>query len=98
MLDLELIRQHAQSVIDATPVPYLKGARLHGSCFGSVNEQTVSLVDTQFFVDHAEPLEALDDVKERGIWSLGELLEGYEFFLLVKAKGTARSRRSQSGK
>jgi hypothetical protein len=52
----------------------------------------VSSVDTNFFVDHTEPLEALAFVKENMDWPLGELIDGHEFLLILEAKRRARSR------
>ena len=42
----------------------------------------VSSAFTKFYVDHKEPLEALDNFKEKGAWCLGELLEGHEYRVL----------------
>ena len=50
----------------------------------------VSSVNTNFFVDHTEPLEALASVKENMDWPLGELTDGHEFLLILEAKRRAR--------
>ena len=47
----------------------------------------ISSVDTNFFVDHAEPLKALNRVREGGLdWPLGELLDGHEFLLMIEIR------------
>lgn len=90
-ISLNFIRDHAEGIIKSSPIGYIKGAELRGSLFndpkaavgGTDNDGTVSCVDTAFFVDHTEPLEALARVRERGIdWPLGELREGCEFLLV----------------
>jgi hypothetical protein len=52
----------------------------------------VSCVDTGFFVDHNEPLEALAWVREGMDWPLGELLDGHEFLVVFEARRLSRSR------
>lgn len=37
---------------------------------------------TEFYVDHTEPLEALEVFKKRG-WCLGELLDGHEYLVIL---------------
>ena len=87
-VDLDMTRTHGRAIIDSCPVGYVKAAKLHGSLFGvEVDDGAVSCADTGFFVDHEEPLEALKTVREKGIkWPFGELPEGHEFLILVKAK------------
>jgi hypothetical protein len=43
----------------------------------------ISAVYTEFYVDHEEPLSALEVFKEEGKWFLGELLEGHEFLIIL---------------
>ena len=43
----------------------------------------VSCVYTEFYVDHAEPLEVLEVFKKARGWCLGELLNGHEFLLIL---------------
>lgn len=59
---------------------------------GAITDGTISSAYTEFFVDHNEPLEALEWVRENGHWSLGGLLDGYGFLLIVKAKPNSRAR------
>lgn len=49
----------------------------------------VSSVDTHFFVDHQEPLKALERVKQQGQWRLGDLLDGHEFLAIFSVRGTS---------
>ncbi len=88
MVDLTMTQDHARAIMDSCPVQYVKEAKLHGSLFGEVDDGSVSCADTQFWVDHEEPLKALDAVRAKGIaWPFGELPEGHEFLVLVKARG-----------
>ncbi|KAI0808226.1 hypothetical protein C8Q74DRAFT_1434810 [Fomes fomentarius] len=86
-LNLAYIEAHAQEILRTAPVKYLQGAQLHGSLFGdsSAGRGVVSTLDTAFYVDHGEPLEALRRWKEEHSveWPLGELPEGHEFFVVV---------------
>jgi hypothetical protein len=43
----------------------------------------VSCMYTEFYVDHTEPLEALDIFKQNRGWCLGELLDGHEFLVIL---------------
>lgn len=82
-VDLQFIRRNAESVLAASFIDYLKGAVLHGKLFQADSDTSaISSVFTQFYVDHAEPLEALEKYKARGAWCLGELLDGHEFLAL----------------
>ncbi|KAL1603762.1 hypothetical protein SLS60_005352 [Paraconiothyrium brasiliense] len=86
-VDLGMARVHAQGIIDASPVEYVRGAKLTGTLFGigSGMESGTCCADTSFWVDHTEPLTALQQVKGRGVqWPFGELPEGCEYIVLVK--------------
>lgn len=87
-VDLTMTKVHGRAIMDSCPVGYVKAAKLHGSLWDEdIEDGTVSCADTGFFVDHEEPLDALRKVKEKGVmWSLGELPDGHEFLVLVKAK------------
>jgi len=87
-VDLTMTKLHARAIMDSCPVGYVKNAKLHGSLFSEdVKDGTVSCADTGFWVDHEEPLDALRIVLEKGIvWPFGELPDGHEFLILVKAK------------
>jgi len=83
-IDTQFIQQHARNILDVTPVGYLKTAQLCGSLFEQKPAQgVVSSVDTQFFVDHSEPLDALAYYQQSRGWSLGNLLEGHEFLIIL---------------
>lgn len=97
-VDLETTKYHARAVMKSCPVGYVKEAKLRGSLFedeASVKDRAISCADTEFWVDHQEPLEALEIVRERGIvWPFGDLPDGHEFLVLVKANESDNTRRS----
>ena len=77
----------------ASPISYVKDAKLRGSAFNPDDiSGLVSSVDSGFFVDHNEPLEALAWVREEMDWPLGELFDGHEFLLIIEARRRSRSR------
>ena len=70
-----------------SPVEYVSDAKLRGELFDADDTSgAISSVDTNFFVDHAEPLEALDRVRQVREWPLGELLDGHEFLLMIETR------------
>ncbi|KAH8731829.1 hypothetical protein GQ44DRAFT_603835, partial [Phaeosphaeriaceae sp. PMI808] len=74
-VSLDFIREHAEPIMKASPVDYIRSAKLRGKIFDPEDSSgLVSSVDTNFFVDHEEPLEALTWVKENKEWPLGHLL------------------------
>ncbi len=79
-------------------MPYIKDAKLCGSLFGPDDGSgLVAGVDTSFFVDHDEPLEALSMVRREQEWPLGgSLPDGKEFLLVLQAR-RSRSRPSPAG-
>jgi hypothetical protein len=84
-IDLNLIRDNATKILEATNVEYLKSAEIRGDLFqDGPNGGAVSSVFTNFFVDHAEPLEVLKHYKSHKGWCLGELLEGHEFLVILR--------------
>ena len=90
---LEFIREHAQEIMAASPISYVKDARSCGRLFNPDDlGDIVSCVDTRFFIDHTEPLKALTWVKESMDWHLGELNNGHEFLLILEARRHTRSR------
>ena len=67
----------------SSTIDYLKTAQLRGELFQENSDTgAVSSIFTEFYVDHAEPLEALDKFKARGRWCLGKLLEGHKYLAL----------------
>jgi hypothetical protein len=84
-------------MIKVSPVSYVRDAKLRGKLFNPDDASgAVSSVDSGFYVDHEEPLEALDRVRESMDWPLGELLDGHGFMLVVQAKQRRRSRSGSS--
>jgi hypothetical protein len=86
--------------MQVSPVAYIRAAKLRGELFEAEDTKDtkglLASVDTRFFVDHAEPLEALGCARESMEWPLGELLDGHEFVLILEAKRRSRSRSSSS--
>jgi hypothetical protein len=83
-IDTTFMRQNAAKILKDTPVKYLHGAQLRGSLFEeNCASAAISCLDTRYFVDHKEPMEALAVFREAGGWSLGELPDGHEFLLIT---------------
>ncbi|KAL8869425.1 MAG: hypothetical protein Q9174_004279, partial [Haloplaca sp. 1 TL-2023] len=79
-ISLNFIKDHAAEIMASSPIDYISGAKLHGSLFNpDVTDNTISSVDTGFHVDHTEPDEALQCVRQEGDWLLGDLVDGCEF-------------------
>lgn len=96
-VSVDFIQNHAEAILAMSPISYIKEAKLAGSLFGQAPISMVSGVNTNFFVDHAEPLEALRYVREELDWPLGDLPDGCEFLVLLrKPKRRSRSRSTQS--
>jgi hypothetical protein len=100
-IDLKFIADHAEDLIRACNVPYLSHAQLVGSIFNTQslvavdnNQQPVSLVKTDFFVDHKEILAILKHIRKK--WFLGPLLDGYEFFVVLPTTSVRHSKTSLS--
>ncbi|KAH8729124.1 hypothetical protein GQ44DRAFT_823846 [Phaeosphaeriaceae sp. PMI808] len=90
---LDYTKEHAGAIIEASPVGYVQSAKLRGTLFNPDDTSgVVCAVDTGFFVDHEEPLEALDWVRKCMEWPLGDLLDGHEFVLIIPVKHRFRSR------
>ncbi|KAK3687398.1 hypothetical protein B0T22DRAFT_534810 [Podospora appendiculata] len=95
-MPLEFAREHAAAVMAASPITYVKDAEPRGLLFTAPSggaDGLVSAVNSNFFVDHDEPLAALEWLTARGLWPLGELRDGHEFLLVFE---TSRRRRSRS--
>jgi hypothetical protein len=79
--------------MSTSPIPYIRDAELCGTIFDADDTSgIVSGVNTNFFVDHTEPLEALAVVEDEWQWPLGKLPDGHEYLLILPAK----QRRSRS--
>lgn len=83
--------------MQASPIPYIREAKLRGALFEPEDSTgLVCGVNTQFFVDHEEPIEALKMVQETWEWPLGDLLDGHEFLLILPGKHRRFRSRSSS--
>ncbi|KAI1951922.1 hypothetical protein LOZ57_001335 [Ophidiomyces ophidiicola] len=85
---LDFIQAHAAAIMKASPVSYVRDARLHGSLFDSATNPhgAVSSADTNFHVDHREPSAALAEIRATmdHYWPLGDLGgDGHEYLLIV---------------
>jgi hypothetical protein len=85
----DFVRDSAVRVMEASPVGYVREAKLCGRVFDETTEDgCVCAADTRFFVDHEEPRRARQQLQEREReWVFGELPEGDENLLIVKGKG-----------
>ncbi|EUC41318.1 hypothetical protein COCMIDRAFT_106489 [Bipolaris oryzae ATCC 44560] len=84
-VDVDLVKEHGAGIMAASPVQYVRDAKLRGSFFGSGDDDSaVCCADTDFWVDHAEPLATLAEVKRRFTWPFGQLPEGCEFLALIQ--------------
>jgi hypothetical protein len=74
----------SQEIFCVTPIEYLKNIKLHGSLFEDCSpDMIVSCADTQFYVNHDEPLKVLKVFMDSNYWCLGNLLDGHEFLIIV---------------
>lgn len=89
-----MTKDHASAIMASSPVDYVRKARLHGSLFEENNaDGAISSADTDFWVDHQEPLAALKSVRDKGVvWPFGELPDGHEYLILVKGKASGSRR------
>ena len=56
----KFVKEHAERIMRASPIRYVKDAKLRGSLFNPEDASgLVSSVDAGFWIDHTEPLEAL---------------------------------------
>ncbi|KAL2359841.1 hypothetical protein RJZ56_007310 [Blastomyces dermatitidis] len=97
-VSLSLIKGNAKAIMETSPIPYIKDARLCGTLFDP--EDSTGLicgVNTGFFVDHEEPLEILEMVRQSWQWPLGDLPDGHEYLLILSGRHR-RSRSSSSSK
>ncbi|KAL8717315.1 MAG: hypothetical protein Q9225_005432 [Loekoesia sp. 1 TL-2023] len=93
LVRLDFIKEHAEEIMRASPIRYVKDAQLRGSLFKPEDANgLVSSADTGFWVDHTEPLEALALARDRVGWPLGELHDGHEFLLVLEARRRTQPR------
>jgi len=84
----DLIYQCGESLLKSSPIEYIRTAKLRRTINrGDPDDKTEDTVDTSFFVDHTEQKAILEIMEGSqtlaGKWYWGELLEGYEHFMLV---------------
>ncbi|KAK0723237.1 hypothetical protein B0T26DRAFT_772653 [Lasiosphaeria miniovina] len=90
---------NAAGIIGASPVSYIKDAKLCGDLFDPDDTSgLISGVNTFFFVDHEEPLQALTSIQQDWKWPFGSLPEGKEFLLLLKTRQSRSRSSSASGR
>jgi hypothetical protein len=71
--------ERMNSMMESCPVGYVRNAKPRFDVNGAV-----SCADTQFWVDHGEPLDALQTLEGQGrIWPFGRLPGGHEFLVLM---------------
>lgn len=86
-ISLNFAKEHAEAIMKVSPVRYVANAKLCGTLFNNNDTSgMISGVDTGFYVDHEEPLEALQWLRQFMEWPLGDLLDGHEFLLVIPAR------------
>ena len=86
-IDTSFCKLYAPMILAKSPVEYIKDMSLRGSLFhDDCKNGTVSSVFTNFYIDHAEPLEALHKYNKACGWVLGGLVDGHEFFVLLPTR------------
>ena len=96
---LDFIKEYAEKIMKTSPIRYVKDAKLRGSLFKPEDTSgLVSSVETGFWVDHTEPLEALAWARDIVDWPLGELHDGHEFLLVLEVRHRTRSRSRSTSK
>ncbi|KAI0554106.1 hypothetical protein F4679DRAFT_527144 [Xylaria curta] len=86
-VSLDFVAKNAASIMETSPVPYIRDSRLRGALFDDKDStELISGLDTKFLVDHGEPLETLNRVRERWDWPLGELPDGHEYLLIIQGR------------
>ncbi|OJA07857.1 hypothetical protein AZE42_12723 [Rhizopogon vesiculosus] len=71
-IDLTFIWDHAEAILAFSSISYLRTAQLKGSVFqADCDDGAISSVFTLFYIDHTEPLEALEQYKAMGSVGLG---------------------------
>jgi hypothetical protein len=93
------MKENAEAIMKASPIHYIQVAKLRGKLFNPHDDSgLISSVDTGFYVDHEEPLDALLWVRDSIEWPLGELWDGHEFILIIQASRRSRSRSRSTGR
>lgn len=69
-ISIDFIQKYAKAILETSPISYIRDAKLTGSIFGQASAGMVSGVNTDFFVNHDEPLKALMRIREELSWPL----------------------------
>lgn len=97
--DKDFIKENVARVYTLCNIQYLIGKSLVGSVFEPNLEyeegQAVAQVNSEFYTDHTEPLEALANLPVDVQWPLGPLLEGHEFVVVFRV-GSSRKKEDHS--
>ncbi|RYO92146.1 hypothetical protein DL762_001804 [Monosporascus cannonballus] len=97
-ISMDFIRQNADAIMKASPIPYIKEAQLRGILFEPQNAAgIISGVNTKFFVDHEDPLKALSLIRQEWDWPLGDLPDGHEYLLILPGKQHRSRSQSSTG-
>lgn len=82
---VDFIRDNAEAIMKVSPIGFVKDAEFRGSLFDlGGTSGVISSIDTSFFVDLTEPLKIVAWVQEGLDWPLGELVNGFEFLLMIE--------------
>ena len=97
LFDENFIKTYVTHIYTICNITYLIDKPLVGSMFQTiphVDESTPkALINSEFHIDHREPLDALTSLPLDVQWPLGPLLEGHEFIVMFEV-GTNRRRTS----
>jgi hypothetical protein len=89
-LNFDLAKKYGKGIMAASPVDYVKSARLNGSIFEKFYD--VCYAFTDFWIDHKEPSDVLASAVKNGRgWPLGQLPDGCEYLALVDGGERRRS-------
>ncbi len=84
-IPLDFAKNHASGVLNSSPIAYIRDAEPCGSIFDPDDATGMVMgANSHFFVDHAEPLDALYSLQADGDWPLGNLPDGREFMFLFE--------------
>jgi hypothetical protein len=82
-----MIKTHARGIMDVSPVDYVRSTNTVGLLFGTNDSgDAISCGFTDFYIDHEEPDNVLENLKKTRVWPLGTLPGGHEYLVLVKAE------------
>jgi hypothetical protein len=91
LFDEEFIKIHVERLTKICNIKYLLNKPLVGTLFqptdsGLQEEQPRVQINTAFYTDHTEPLDALTKLPRDVEWPLGPLLEGHEFVVVFHVR------------